>query len=133
MRPFFNAFAKTFVGILLAGQAHAQDYICYMRELPCASECSDTTVEFSIDTSQFAAPQDPNDPPRRQVTQVTLDDTSFSAEAIWMSGGIRGFHHDAGALGSRLMIVQREGYARLSLQPENQTLTGFCTRYVKRP
>jgi len=94
----------------------------------CTTRCDDLNVQFTIDASQFVSAQDPSDPPRRQVTQVTMGDRQFIAEAIMMDGGITGFHEDAGSLGSALMIVQADGSARLSLLPENRLLTGQCTR-----
>lgn len=111
---------------LWATPALAQDLICVMEDPFCTQGCSPLDIAFSIDSSQFAAPQDPNDPPRRQITTVNYGDTTFVATAIMMPGGIVGFHEDAGALGSRLMIVQSSGQARLTLQPLNTTLTGSC-------
>ena len=92
----------------------------------CVDDCSEHTVQFKIDETQFAPALNPNDPPRRQVTFVTMGGAQFVAEAILMPGGIRGFYEEAGELGSRLMIVQDDGSARLSLQPSGQILTGNC-------
>jgi hypothetical protein len=43
-----------------------------------------------------------------------------------MDGGIVGLHRDAGETARALMIVQADGSARLTLEPENQTLLGTC-------
>jgi hypothetical protein len=83
-------------------------------------------VRFSIDSSPFLAPQDSNDPPRRQVNDVTMGDSRFNAQAIMMDGGIVGLHRDAGETARALMIVQADGSALLTLEPENQTLLGTC-------
>lgn len=105
----------------------AADLSCLLTDVDCPSDCAETSVRFNIDTSQFVNAQDLNDPPRRQVSDVTMGDRRFTAQAIMMDGGIIGFHEDAGELGSALMIVQPSGAARLTLQPQNITLRGMCT------
>ncbi|WP_245540841.1 hypothetical protein [Octadecabacter antarcticus] len=105
----------------------AADLLCLLTDVNCLSDCAETSVHFSINTSQFVDAQDPNDPPRRQVSDVAIGDRRFTAQAIMMDGGIVGFHEDAGELGSALMIVQASGAARLTLQPQNITLRGMCT------
>jgi len=110
-----------------AGPAAAQ-WACVLTNEMCSTLCAKTTVSFAIDSNQFVAPHSPQDPPRRQVTTVTMNDATFVAEAIMMSGGVQGFHEDAGALGRRLMIVQPDGRARLSIQPQNIQLSGICTQ-----
>jgi hypothetical protein len=82
-------------------------------------------VRFSIDASQFVAPQDPSDPPRRQ-NSVTMGTVAQRTSDQVMDGGIVGFHQDAGETARALMIVQADGSARLTLEPENQTLIGTC-------
>lgn len=94
----------------------------------CTLLCDDIHVAFAIDPHQFVDPLNPDDPPRRQVTQVTMEDDTFTAQAIMMAGGVEGFHEDAGAMGSRLMIVRPDGTARLTMQPENTRWTGICTQ-----
>ncbi|MCF2870705.1 hypothetical protein L0664_06470 [Octadecabacter sp. G9-8] len=112
--------------ICLTATPALANFDCVLRDLGCVSQCKEISVKFAIDTAQFVAPQNPNDPPRRQITTVTQDRDVFSAEAILMPGGVRGFHEDAGEIGSRLMIVQPDGTARLTLQPANLTLAGQC-------
>jgi hypothetical protein len=104
----------------------AADLSCRLTDSTCLTDCAKTSVRFSIDASQFVAPQDPSDPPRRQVSDVTMGDRRFNAQAIMMDGGIVGFHQDAGETARALMIVQADGSARLTLEPENQTLIGTC-------
>ena len=104
----------------------AADLYCRLIDSTCLTDCAETSVRFSIDASQFVAPQDPSDPPRRQVSDVTMGDRRFNAQAIMMDGGIVGFHQDAGETARALMIVQADGSARLTLEPENQTLLGTC-------
>ena len=105
---------------LLATPAVAQ-FDCVLKDRSCVANCAQIEVRFDIDEAQFA---DPHDPPRRQVTMVTQNNATFAATAIMMTHGVRGFHEDAGELGSRLMIVQADGAARLTLQPDNVTLVG---------
>jgi hypothetical protein len=112
---------------LIATQGAAQDQTCTLQDQACVTDCATMTVSFEIDRAQFVAPVDPNDPPRRQVTFVTMDNQSFSATAILFPGGVSGFHEDAGELGSRLMIIQPDGSARLALLPSHQTWVGSCT------
>ena len=112
---------------LLATPAVAQ-FDCVIKDRSCVANCAQTEVRFDIDEAQFADPQDSNDPPRRQVTMVTQNNATFAATAIMMPHGVRGFHEDAGELGSRLMIVQADGAARLTLQPDKVTLVGQCTQ-----
>lgn len=109
----------------VTGQANAE-IVCELTREMCRSDCDVKTVRFDVDAAQFVAPQSTDDPPRRQVTMVTLDGARFVAEAILMPNGARGFHEDAGALGSRLMIVQPDGMARLFVMPENVTYLGVC-------
>jgi hypothetical protein len=111
---------------VFATQAAAFD--CTLQDIACTTDCAQVSVRFEIDTAQFAAAQNSADPPRRQITTVTMDGATFVAQAIMMPNNVRGFHEDAGEIGSRLMIVQRDGSARLSLQPSNTTLTGQCTQ-----
>ena len=111
----------------LMGSGAQADLNCTLTNDVCLIDCVQMKVRFEIDPNQFVAPQSPNDPPRRQVTSVTMDDIQFSAEAIMLAGGVVGFHEDAGEIGRRLMIVQPNGAARLSLQPSNEIWTGLCT------
>lgn len=111
----------------LAGSAAQAALNCTLTNDACQIDCTHMNVQFEIDPNQFVAPQSPNDPPRRQVTTVTMDDIRFSAEAIMLAGGVVGFHEDAGEIGRRLMIVQPNGSARLTLQPANEIWTGRCT------
>jgi len=113
--------------LCLAASPSLASFECVLTDQSCVSDCAETTVQFNIDQAQFVAPQDPNDPPRRQTTFVTMGNAQFSAQAILMPGGVKGFHEDAGELGSRLMVVQPNGRARLVLKPTNQTLTGLCS------
>jgi hypothetical protein len=83
-------------------------------------------VRFSIDASQFVAPQDPSDPPRRQVKSVTMG-TVAQRTSQAMDGGIVGFHQDAGETARALMIVSRRIGAP-DLEPENQTPLGTCIK-----
>ncbi len=104
----------------------AADLNCVLSVKDCTSDCIQITVAFRIDPHQFVDPQNTNDPPRRQITRVQLDNEDFNAEAIMLPGGILGFHDDAGELGRRLMIVQPDGRARLTLQPKNENWVGHC-------
>jgi hypothetical protein len=104
----------------------AADLSCLLTDETCLRDCDETSVRFSIDASQFVAPQDLGDPPRRQVSDVIMGDRRFNAQAIMMDGGIVGFHQDTGETASALMIVQADGSARLTFEPENQTLLGTC-------
>ncbi|MEL6958482.1 MAG: hypothetical protein AAGL89_05960 [Pseudomonadota bacterium] len=109
----------------IAGPASAWE--CALTLQDCFDNCDKMQVRFEIDDSQFAPPINPNDPPRRQVTLVEMDGARFAAEALKMGGGIEGFYEEAGELGSRLMIVQPNGSARLSLRPINEVWTGQCS------
>ncbi len=110
------------------GEPAAAGWSCDMAEENCLTGCERANVTFHIDPNQFVAPQNANEPPRRQVTRVSMNDAVFVAEAILMQGGAEGFYEDGGELGRRLMIVQPDGEARLTLQPRNITLTGECAR-----
>jgi len=112
----------------VAGGPAVAGWTCVLTQTPCETDCRAVYVSFHVDPHQFVAPNDPNEPPRRQVTHVTFDRSHFVAEAILMQSGDEGFFEDAGALGSKLMIVRPDGEARLTLQPENQVLSGQCTR-----
>lgn len=113
---------------LLAGQAAAVDLDCTLTDVACVTVCPETTATFTIDLNQFVAPQDPNDPPRRQITRVTLNADTFTADAIAFADGTLGFHHGADTSDRTLLIIQPDGAARLSRLPDNQILTGRCSR-----
>ncbi|WP_323768617.1 hypothetical protein [Antarctobacter sp.] len=69
------------------------------------------SLRFDLDTASFAPPLDPNEPPRRRVSRVTLGDDGFTAEAILSENGQRGFWSpDRGWL----LTMDRDGAARLS-------------------
>lgn len=116
------------LALLHAPALMAAAFSCVLTDMACAMLCEETRVSFAIEPAQFVDPISPNDPPRRQTTQVAMNDARFVAQAIMMPGGVFGFHEDAGELGRRLMIVRADGSARLSLRPSNVTLTGTCTR-----
>ncbi|MEN8840320.1 MAG: hypothetical protein ABF254_00445 [Octadecabacter sp.] len=99
--------------------------MCALQDETCTDSCVQTVVRFAIDPTQFVAPHNPNAPPRRQITQVTLGAEQFRAQAIMMEGGITGFHHVQDK-NSTLLLIQADGAARLSYQPEDRTLTGRC-------
>ncbi|SLN15910.1 hypothetical protein [Pseudooctadecabacter jejudonensis] len=125
MRPLGRTLAVCLALPATTGQA---DWTCRLTQVGCDLICPDMQVAFEVDRNQFVNPQNPNDPPRRQVTTVTMDDATFVAQAILMAGGVEGFHEDAGALGSRLMIVRPDGTARLTLRPQNTEWTGQCVK-----
>ncbi|MDB2369036.1 hypothetical protein N9V68_00420 [Octadecabacter sp.] len=110
---------------LIAGQAAAVDLTCGMRDAACLGGCAQTNVQFTVNPAQFADPVSPRDPPRRQVTTVTVGNSTFTAQPILLSGGIVGF--DDGT-GHRLMIVQPDGAARLTLQIQDRVLIGHCDK-----
>ena len=111
--------------IILCATPLGADMICSVQDETCSGSCPQTAVQFSIDPSQFVDPQDPNDPPRQQITQVTMDAQQFRAHAIMMEGGIIGFHNDS-ERGSTLMLVQKDGAPRHTVQPDNRNLASFC-------
>lgn len=104
----------------------AAEQTCTLRPHPCAGNCDTISVRFAIDPNQFVDAQDAGDPPRRQITQVTLDGATFMAEALMFPGGVTGFHEGTGDLARRLMIVQPDGAARLVVDPPTRVWTGTC-------
>ena len=109
-----------------AAPAAAGVFACQMTEADCPT-CAPLPVTFTLTRAQFVGPQHPNDPPRRTTSRVEMDGTAFTAEAILMKTGAAGFYDDAGPQGTRLLIVQPDGTARYTEQPEGRTLTGTCT------
>lgn len=99
---------------------------CILTNTACDADCVELAVSFEIDETQFVAPQDASDPPRRQVTQVQMGSDRFIAEAILFQDSTRGFYEDGVELGQRLMIVRPDGAARLTLQPANEIWVGTC-------
>lgn len=114
--------------VSLAAAPAAAQLDCTLQNDACFSDCAQMSVTFTIDASQFVAPQDPDDPPRRQITTVQMDDARFVAEAIMLPGDVVGFYENTAQLGTRLMIVQPDGSTRLIMQPQNQTWRGTCVR-----
>lgn len=80
------------------------------------------SLRFDLDTASFAPPLDPNDPPYRRISRVTLNDGGFTAESILSETGQRGFWSpDRGWL----LTVERDGAARLS-DAEDAPWLGTC-------
>ena len=80
------------------------------------------TLRFDIDRAAFARPQDPGDPPRRQISRVTTAEAAFEAEAMLSDSGARGFWAPAHGW---LLTVARDGRARMS-DKETAPWTGHC-------
>lgn len=112
--------------LCLLAQTATAEQVCALKLEFCQRDCVEISVRFEIDRTQFVQPQDPGDPPRRQVTRVTMDTMTFQAQALLFSDGMIGFHSQDAATGDRLMIVQRDGTARLVLQPDDQVWIGTC-------
>lgn len=125
MRPSCGRLIAFFVAICAATSLPAAN-LCTLTDPQCVQDCEPVEVTFHVDPNQFVAPQNSNDPPRRQVTTVVMNDATFVAEAILLDSGAQGFFEDAGELGSRLMIVQPDGSARLLLQPGRRVFEGTC-------
>ncbi len=114
--------------ILAAGFAFITDAVaagtldCLMSDPDCP-DCPPVSVSFFIDPTLNVRGRDV----RRVATMVQFGETRFGATPIIMPGpGIRGFHTDAGGMGERLMVVQRDGSATFSVTPSGRTLTGTC-------
>ncbi len=101
----------------LATTAHADDITCMME--------NGETLAFAIDRNQFVAPQDPNDPPRRKISQVTFGDMRFPAEPF-LIGPVRGFHADGLGGSSVMFSVAADGTATYANTRSGETLTGTC-------
>ncbi len=101
----------------LATTAHADDIRCAMD--------NGEALTFAIDRTQFVAPQDPNDPPRRKISQVSLGDKRFPAEPF-IIGPVRGFHADGLGGSSVMFSVVADGSAKLANTRTGETLTGTC-------
>lgn len=100
----------------LSGPAMAEVVSC---------DLSGTPVRFTIDRAQFAPALDPAEPPRRQVTTVTMDGTTFPAEPILM-GGVRGFWAAARDGSEKMMVMQSDGSAAYADSATGQRITGTC-------
>jgi hypothetical protein len=100
----------------LSGPAAAEVIACDLSGVP---------VQFEIDETQFAPPQDPNDPPRRKTTTVQMGDARFPAEPIVM-GDVRGFWAEGVAGSNVMLVVQDDGTAIYSDTRAGQQLTGTC-------
>ena len=101
----------------LATTAQADDIACVMD--------NGQSLAFAIDRNQFVAPQDPNDPPRRKITQVTFGEMQFAAEPF-VIGPVRGFHADGLGGTSVMFSVAADGTATYANTRSGKTLTGTC-------
>ena len=105
-----------------AGAVSAGTLSCTMADPDCPT-CPPVTISFFVDPTLNDRVSDV----RRAAIMVDFGDIRFGATPIVMPGaGIRGFHADAGAMGERLMVVQRDGEARYTETPSSLTLTGKC-------
>jgi hypothetical protein len=71
----------------------------------------DLSLRFAIDRNQFAPAIDPGEPPRRKVTRVVANGTSFEAEPIVMDSGVRGFWTDDAVNGTQVLTISSTGKA----------------------
>lgn len=90
-----------------------------------ACDMSGTPVQFEIDRTQFAPPQDVNEPHRRKVTTVKMGDAQFQAEPI-LIGDIRGFWAEDLEGTNVMLLIQSDGSAVYTDIRADQRLTGSC-------
>ncbi|MBS0122548.1 hypothetical protein [Thetidibacter halocola] len=79
------------------------------------------TLRFTLDPAQFADPVSPDEPPRRQLSRVTLPNVELTAEAILTQDGGRGFF-----LAERAMLLIRHSDGSATLTADGARLGGEC-------
>lgn len=81
-------------------------------------------LRFDIDPASFSPPLDAKDPPRRQVSRVTIGARpSFEAEALLSRGGTRGFWSG----GHGVMLTRApDGTARMTDGDDTAPWRGDC-------
>ena len=109
--------AMSLLTLPLAMPCSADELLCRFDGAP--------DIRFAIDRNQFAPPVDPEDPPRRKVTQVRLGSHSFVAEPILMDSGVRGFWTDDPVTGTHVLTTRADGTATYS-GPDGGTTNGIC-------
>lgn len=85
------------------------------------------SLSFAIDASQFADPVNPDDPPRQQRTQVTMNGAVFVAEPMILPGNRRGFWAENLGDTELLLIIDPDGSAKLSDTSLGAVFVGSCT------
>lgn len=114
---------KAALGALVLGGLHGPAR-AGVESYDCAMTRGDAslTLRFDIDPASFAPALDAGDPPRRQVSRVTVGDSGFMAEAILSETGQRGFWAPAR---NWLLTMERDGKARLSAA-QGSAWNGYC-------
>lgn len=93
-------------------------------EITCAMEDGQDLV-FTLDRNQFVLPQDPNDPPRRKITQVRYGDKSFPAEPFLLGDRI-GFHAEGLGGTSAIFALGPDGRATYANARAGARIAGLC-------
>ncbi len=112
---------------LLASPVLAERIACTLSK-PCTTQApcpSPVNLNFTIDRNQFSAAVHPQDPPRKQVTMVTLGGIRFSAEPM-IIGETRGFWEDGEAMGARMFTMQPDGSGIYNETATGLRLSGPC-------
>ncbi|MGP6088362.1 hypothetical protein [Antarctobacter jejuensis] len=104
----------------LAGAVRAAslEYDCLLTR-----DDANLRLSFTFEPASFAPALDPADPPRRQVSRVTVEGATFEAEALLTGDGTRGFW----AAGRGLMLTRApDGAARLTDDAHAAPWHGHC-------
>ncbi len=107
---------QAFLCATLTGPAMADIITC---------DLSGTAVQFEIDRSQFAPAIDTQEPARRRVTTVRMDDAQFPAEPI-MIGNTMGFWAEGLGGSEMMMVMQADGSAVFANARAGEHLSGTC-------
>lgn len=84
------------------------------------------SVAFDIDRRQFAPAASPDDPPRQMRSVVAQDAQRYIAEPFLMEDGVRGFWAEERVGGAALLVIQKDGAARMTDEAIGAMLVGRC-------
>ena len=124
----YLAIPATMLASVMASTVSADSLSCTL-ESPCegrtACETEPVSLRFDIDRNQFVDPVDPNEPPRRKITQVEMGARHFPAEPF-LIGDVRGFWAEGLGGSDGIFVVNADGSAKYSNPQLGETLLGTC-------
>lgn len=118
----------TMLASIMASTVSADSLSCRLQA-PCdgRAECDAEPValRFDIDRNQFVDAVNPNEPPRRKITQVAMGARQFPAEPF-LIGDVRGFWAEGLGGSDSIFVVNADGSAKFSNPQMGETLIGTC-------
>jgi len=118
----------TMLASVMASSVSADSLLCTLSA-PCndrtACDTKPVSLSFDIDRNQFVDAVNPNEPPRRKITQVEMGARPFPAEPF-LIGDVRGFWAEGPGGSDSIFVVNADGSAKYSNPQMGEALVGIC-------